>query len=326
MKEKLYNYLKTKKDFVGYEKLEETAVLTAALSEDLVTTFEQSARQKNVMLQISRNIKTRCVYVDKVKYHQILMNVVSNAIKYTRSGGLVRISLRDLPHESPDKCNIEMVVEDTGVGISEEFLPKVYDVFEREQTALTRGIEGTGLGLSIVKKLVDLMHGTINITSRVGDGTRVIVVTPHRVAEEDFAATPASVQPFKKNLSGKNILLADDDPQTCEIVSNLLKSLGADIVCVENGNECYRKVDMAPAGSFDLILMDLKMPRGDGFETTALIRKLDSPRKSKIPIVALSASAFEEEKKAAYEAGVNGHIAKPIDFGELLDLISKLLK
>ena len=310
----------------GYEKLEETAVLTAALSEDLVTTFEQSARQKNVMLQISRNIKTRCVYVDKVKYHQILMNVVSNAIKYTRSGGLVRISLRDLPHESPDKCNIEMVVEDTGVGISEEFLPKVYDVFEREQTALTRGIEGTGLGLSIVKKLVDLMHGTINITSRVGEGTRVIVVTPHRVAEEDFAATPASVQSFKKNLSGKSILLADDDPQTCEIVSNLLKSLGADIVCVENGNECYRKVDMAPAGSFDLILMDLKMPRGDGFETTALIRKLDSPRKSKIPIVALSASAFEEEKKAAYEAGVNGHIAKPIDFGELLDLISKLLK
>ena len=301
-------------------------MLTAALSEDLVTTFEQSARQKNIMLQISRNIKTRCVYVDKVKYHQILMNVVSNAIKYTRGGGLVRISMRDLPNESLDKCNIELVVEDTGVGISEEFLPRVFDVFEREQTALTRGIEGTGLGLSIVKKLVDLMHGTINITSRVGEGTRVIIVTPHRIAEDDFVEPPASVQSFKKSLSGKSILMADDDPQTCEIVSNLLKSVGADIVCVENGNECYRRVDMSPAGSCDLIVMDLKMPRGDGFETTALIRKLDSPRKARIPIVALSASAFDEEKKAAYEAGVNGHIAKPIDFTELLDLIAKLLK
>jgi CheY-like chemotaxis protein len=120
--------------------------------------------------------------------------------------------------------------------------------------------------------------------------------------------------------------MADDDPQSCEIVSKLLKSVGAEIICVENGNECYRQVDMSPAGSFDLILMDLKMPRGDGFETTALIRKLENPRKSRLPIIALSASAFEEEKKAAFEAGVNGHVSKPIDFAELLDLISKLIK
>ena len=310
----------------GYEKLDEAPVLSAALTEDLVTTFEQTARQKNIMLQIARNVKARCVYVDKVKYHQILMNVVSNAIKYTRGGGLVRISMRDLPHEKPDMCNIEMVVEDTGVGISEEFMPRVFDAFEREQSALTRGIDGTGLGLSIVKKLVDMMHGTVNITSRVGEGTRVVVVTPHRIAEDEPASHPAGVQPFAKDLSGKCILMADDDPQSCEIVSKLLKSLGAEIVCVENGNECYRRVDMSPSGSFDLILMDLKMPRGDGFETTALIRKLENPRKAKLPIVALSASAFDEEKKAAFEAGVNGHVAKPIDFTELLDLITKLLK
>ena len=310
----------------GYNKLEETPVLTAALTEDVVTTFEQTARQKNIMLQIARNVKARCIYVDKVKFHQILMNVVSNAIKYTRGGGLVRISIRDLPHENPEMCNIEMVVEDTGVGISEEFLPRVFDAFEREQSALTRGIDGTGLGLSIVKKLVDMMHGTVNITSRVGEGTRVVVVTPHRIAEDEMVQTPPSVQPFKKSLSGKSILMADDDPQSCEIVSKLLKSVGAEIICVENGNECYRQVDMSPAGSFDLILMDLKMPRGDGFETTALIRKLENPRKSRLPIIALSASAFEEEKKAAFEAGVNGHVSKPIDFAELLDLISKLIK
>jgi signal transduction histidine kinase/CheY-like chemotaxis protein len=310
----------------GYDKLEETPVLTAALTEDLVTTFEQTARQKNIMLQIARNIKARCIYVDKVKFHQILMNVVSNAIKYTRGGGLVRISMRDLPHENPEMCNIEMVVEDTGVGISEEFLPRVFGAFEREQSALTRGIDGTGLGLSIVKKLVDMMHGTVNITSRVGEGTRVVVVTPHRIAEDDPVQALPEVQPFKRNLSGKSILMADDDPQSCEIVSNLLTSLGAEIVCVENGNECYRQVDRSPAGSFDLILMDLKMPRGDGFETTALIRKLENPRKSRLPIIALSASAFDEEKKAAFEAGVNGHVSKPIDFAELLDSIAKLIK
>ena len=310
----------------GYEKLEESPVLTAALSEDLVTTFEQSARQKNIMLQISRNVKARCVYVDKVKYHQILMNVVSNAIKYTRSGGLVRISMRDLPHEKPDMCNLEMVVEDTGVGISEEFMPRVFDVFEREQSALTRGIDGTGLGLSIVKKLVDLMHGTINITSRVGEGTRVVVVTPHRLAEEDPVVDSVDIQSYKGLLAGKQILMADDDPQACEIVSKLLRSTGAEIVCVENGNECYRKLDMSPSGSFDVILMDLKMPRGNGFETTSLIRKMENPRKAKTPIIAISASAFEEEKKNAFDAGVDGHIAKPIDFTELLNLIVSLLK
>ena len=311
----------------GYDKLEELPVLTAALTEDLVTTFEQTARQKNIMLQIARNIKARCIYVDKVKYHQILMNVVSNAIKYTRGGGLVRISMRDMPHENPEMCNIELVVEDTGVGISEEFMPKVFDAFEREQSALTRGIDGTGLGLSIVKKLVDMMHGTVNVSSRVGEGTRVVVVTPHRIAEEEpVQVPPTELQTFAKDLSGKSILMADDDPQSCEVVSKLLKSLDAEVTCVENGNECYRQVDRSPAGSFDLILMDLKMPRGDGFETTSLIRKLENPRKSRLPIIALSASAFDEEKKAAFEAGVNGHVAKPIDFAELLELIVKLLE
>ena len=310
----------------GYEKLEERPVLTASLSEDLITTFEQSARQKNVMLQISRNIKYRCVYVDKVKFHQILLNIVSNAIKYTRAGGLVRISLRDLPNETPEMCNIEMVVEDTGVGISEEFLPKVFELFEREQTALTRGIDGTGLGLSIVKKLVDLMHGTVNITSRVGEGTRVVVVVPLRIAEDDIETDPIDVSPFKKSLAGKRVLLADDDLQTCEIVSSMLKSIDAEVICVNSGNECYRKIDLSPAGSFDIVLMDMKMPKGNGFDTTMQIRKIEDRRKAEIPIIALSASAFEEEKQAAFDAGVSAHAAKPIDFAELLSLITRLLK
>lgn len=308
----------------GYERIEETPVLTAELSGNLVSTFELAAQQKSIMLQVSRNIKPRYIYCDKVKIQKVLLNIVGNAIKYTRSQGLVRISLRDLPHETPGMCYIEMVVEDTGVGISEEFLPNVFNAFEREQTPLTRGIGGTGLGLSIVKKLVDLMHGTINITSRVGEGTRVVVVTPHRLATESEPTVKDNSSSARDKFVGKRFLLADDDPVTCEIVSDMIKSVGAEIVCVGSGNECYRRIDMSPAGSFDAVLMDLKMPRGDGFETTARIRKMDDDRKANIIIVALSASAFDEEKQSALDVGMNGHIAKPINFAELIDTLSRL--
>jgi CheY-like chemotaxis protein len=223
-------------------------------------------------------------------------------------------------------CYIEMIVEDTGVGISEEFLPKVFELFEREQSALTRGIDGTGLGLSIVKKLVDLMRGTVKITSRVGEGTRVVVVTPHQIAEDQVEEVSVEESPFKKSLAGKRVLVADDDPQTIEIVSSMLETANADVVSVNTGNDCYRKIDMSPAGSFDVVLMDVKMPKGDGLETTARIRKMEDRRKSKLPIIALSASAFEEEKRAAFDAGVNGHVTKPIDFAELFALIMRLLK
>ena len=308
----------------GYERIEESPVLTAELSGNLVSTFELAAQQKSIMLQVSRNIKPRYIYCDKVKIQKVLLNIVGNAIKYTRSQGLVRISLRDLPHETPGMCYIEMVVEDTGVGISEEFLPNVFNAFEREQTPLTRGIGGTGLGLSIVKKLVDLMHGTINITSRVGEGTRVVVVTPHRLATESEPTVKDNPSSARDKFVGKRFLLADDDPVTCEIVSDMIKSVGAEIVCVGSGNECYRRIDMSPAGSFDAVLMDLKMPRGDGFETTARIRKMDDDRKANIIIVALSASAFDEEKQSALDIGMNGHIAKPINFAELIDTLSRL--
>jgi signal transduction histidine kinase/ActR/RegA family two-component response regulator len=309
----------------GYERIEEMPILTAELSGNLVTTFELAAQQKNIMLQVSRNIRPRYVYGDKVKIQKILLNIVGNAIKYTRSQGLVRISLRDLPHENPDMCYIEMVVEDTGVGISEDFLPNVFNAFEREQTPLTRGINGTGLGLSIVKKLVDLMHGTINITSRVGEGTRVVVVLPHRLVKEDISEKEEKQILLNNQFVGKRILLADDDSVTCEIVSDMIKSVGADIVCVGSGNDCFRKIDMSPAGTFDAVLMDLKMPRGDGIETTARIRKMDDLRKANIVIVALSASAFDEERQAALDVGVNAHVAKPVNMVELINTLSRLM-
>ena len=141
------------------------------------------------------------------------------------------------------------------------------------------------------------MRGTVKITSRVGEGTRVVVVTPHQIADDQIEETPVEESPFKKSLAGKRILVADDDPQTIEIVSSMLETVNADVVSVNTGNDCYRKIDMSPAGSFDVVLMDIKMPKGDGLETTARIRKMEDRRKSRLPIIALSASAFEEEKQ-----------------------------
>ena len=167
----------------GKDELNEKPVLMAEIGDKLVATFEQMACQKNILFQVSRNFTVPCIYIDKMKYQQILLNIVSNAIKFTRERGLVRVLLENMPHESDGMCFVRLVVEDTGVGISESFLPKIFDDFEREQSALTRDTYGMGLGLSIVKQLVDLMHGTIEVSSRVGEGTRVVVKTPHRIAD-----------------------------------------------------------------------------------------------------------------------------------------------
>ncbi len=309
----------------GVETLDETPVYTLEMTNWIVATFEQAAIQKNVLLQVSRNFKNQYVYADKVKIQQILLNVVSNAIKFTREHGLVRVSLRDCAHETPGMCNVEIVVEDTGVGISEEFMPRIFDEFEREQTALTRNVEGTGLGLSIVKKLVDLMHGTVKVTSRVGEGTRVVLTLPLRTANEDDVSPKADQNATHVKLAGKHALLVDDDPKTCEIVGEILKDAGMRVVCVESGSECVQKIDYSAAGSFDVILMDLRLPGMDGFETARKVRQLENPRNAKIPILALTANVFDEDRQRANKAGMNGLISKPVTPSELFGMLGQVL-
>jgi CheY-like chemotaxis protein len=305
--------------------LDETPVYTLEMTNWIVATFEQAAIQKNVLLQVSRNFKNQYVYADKVKIQQILLNVVSNAIKFTREHGLVRVSLRDCAHETPGMCNVEIVVEDTGVGISEEFMPRIFDEFEREQTALTRNVEGTGLGLSIVKKLVDLMHGTVKVTSRVGEGTRVVLTLPLRTANEDDVSPKADQNATHVKLAGKHALLVDDDPKTCEIVGEILKDACMRVVCVESGSECVQKIDYSAAGSFDVILMDLRLPGMDGFETARRVRQLENPRNAKIPILALTANVFDEDRQRANKAGMNGLISKPVTPSELFGMLGQVL-
>ena len=308
----------------GVEHLDEVPVLTAEMTDKIVATFEQAALQKNILIQVSRNFKNHYVYADKVKVQQILLNVVSNAIKYTREHGLVRISMKELPHETAGMCYIEMVVEDTGVGISEDFLPHIFDEFEREQTALTRRVEGTGLGLSIVKKLVDLMHGTINVTSRVGEGTKVVVVTPHRIANEVVLKNDDNLNQ-NVNLVGKRALLVDDDSMTCEIVGDMLSDLGIEVNCVSDGEACIRKLDFTPAGTYDVVLMDLRLPKMDGFDAAKQIRGFENKQKANIPIIALTANVFEDDLKKVTDVGMNGYVTKPVDASELFKKLSSAL-
>ena len=309
----------------GVETLNETSVYTLEMTNWIVATFEQAAHQKNILLQVSRNFKNQYVYADKVKIQQILLNVVSNAIKFTRENGLVRISLRDYSHETPGMCNVEIVVEDTGVGISEDFMPRIFDEFEREQTALTRNVEGTGLGLCIVKKLVDLMQGTVKVTSRVGEGTRVVLTLPLKTTNVASVAPKAHRDVPHVNLAGKHVLLVDDDPKTCEIVGEMLKDAGMKVVCVESGTECVQRIDYSAVGSFDVILMDLRLPGMDGFETARKIRKLDNPRNANIPILALTANVFDEDRLRASRAGMKGLIAKPVISSELFGMLAQVL-
>ena len=308
----------------GVETLNEAPMLTLRMSDWLVATFEQAALQKNVLLQVSRNFSNNSVVADKVKIQQILLNVVSNAIKFTREQGLVRVSLRDIPHETPGMCYVEIVVEDTGVGISEEFMPKIFNDFEREQSPLTRGITGVGLGLSIVKKLVDLMHGTIEITSRVGEGTRVVVRTPHKIAQWTDNSSPKLTTNLPSTFVGKRVLVVDDDPMSREIIGAMLKDWKLDYSCVSNGPACIHKLEFVPPGTFNAVLINLQLPQLNGFEVMQHIRKMENPQKANIPVLAMVACTDEVDREKIFAAGMCGYVTKPIDSEYLKESLSKV--
>ena len=249
---------------------------------------------------------------------------MSNAIKFTREQGLVRVSLRDIPHETPGMCYVEIVVEDTGVGISEEFMPKIFNDFEREQSPLTRGITGVGLGLSIVKKLVDLMHGTIEITSRVGEGTRVVVRTPHKIAQWTDNSSPKLTTNLPSTFVGKRVLVVDDDPMSREIIGAMLKDWKLDYSCVSNGPACIHKLEFVPPGTFNAVLINLQLPQLNGFEVMQHIRKMENPQKANIPVLAMVACTDEVDREKIFAAGMCGYVTKPIDSEYLKESLSKV--
>jgi len=260
------------------------------------------------------------IYCDRLKLQKVMLNLLSNAIKYTPQGGTVSMSvvIIDPPQNGMTR---RLVVEDNGIGMSEEFLTKLYEPFSQEHRAEAGNVAGTGLGLTIVKRIVDLMNGTITVESRINKGTKFVIDLPISRIEEDHGESASSVQVVA--LKGKNILLCEDNDLNAEIATLLLKEQGVEVTRAENGQAGVELFAASPEGFFYSILMDLRMPVLDGYAATKAIRKLKRSDAPDIPIIALSADAFEENKNTASEAGMTGYLTKPIDPAKLVIELSK---
>ncbi|MDO4500281.1 MAG: transporter substrate-binding domain-containing protein [Erysipelotrichaceae bacterium] len=311
----------------GKVYLEETVCDSMEFFSEIQTLFDPLTKEKNIDFKCNGNIKHRYFYTDKTKMREVFLNIVSNAVKYTPNGGKVTVTYDEFPSNIEGVSDCQIVVEDTGVGISEDFLPHIFDSFSRERSSTISGVNGTGLGMAIVKKYVDIMNGTINIESEVGKGTKVTLLIPHRFVEEEVVKEIKEVESEEASIdfNGKRILMAEDNELNAEIAMEILKEHGFIVDWVQDGLKCFDKLNEMEAGHYDLIMMDIQMPVLDGYKATKKIRNMEDKAKANIPIIAMTANAFTEDKKNAYEAGMNEHVAKPIDIANLLSVLANVL-
>jgi CheY-like chemotaxis protein/anti-sigma regulatory factor (Ser/Thr protein kinase) len=266
------------------------------------------------------------VFCDPIKLREVFLNILSNAYKYTESGGKVHMLLEEIPCDREGYVLYRTTISDTGIGMSEEFVPHIFEEFSREKNTTDNKIEGTGLGMPIVKRLIELMDGTIEVVSEKGRGSSFIVTIPHKIAERSSLVDHSRVEIDPRLFSGKRILLAEDNELNAEIALEILNENGFEVERAEDGQQCVAMLQRAEADYYDLILMDIQMPNMNGYETTRAIRRMDDPGKAEIPIIAMTANAFEEDKREAYRSGMNGHLAKPVNVQELLKLLAGILK
>ena len=309
----------------GTVVVEEVAINTKNFGVSIFNVFSEMMAEKNIEFTHDDLVVHHNVYCDPTKMREVFMNLLSNAYKYTKPGGKVHVRLRELPSNREGYAFFETSVSDTGVGMSAEFLAHIFEEFSRENTSTANKIEGTGLGMPIVKRLVELMCGKIRVSSEKGVGTTFVVVLPHRIADEIEDAEPENVVADETVFEGKRILLAEDNDLNAEIAEEILTSAGFMIERAEDGAICYEKIVSSETGYYDLVLMDIQMPNMDGYQATRAIRALADKEKANIPIIAMTANAFEEDRSKAVNVGMNGHIAKPIDVTELLRELAKVL-
>lgn len=323
----------------GTLKLEHAPVYLPDVLENLkaIIQTDSSAKQLKFCAD-TKNMVHKNVITDKLRLNQVLLNILENAVKYTRPGGKIYFQIQELKEQEPGFAKYEFRVKDTGIGMSEEFIAHIFEPFSREQTSTVSGIEGMGLGMAIVKKIVDRMDGTIAVKSGQGKGTEVTVILPFKVSgqpnewEANTRKKIVQIQRFSEDknfenlFKGKKILLTEDNELNREIAVELLKEEGFILDTAEDGTIAVEKMRTAKPGQYDLILMDIQMPIMDGYEATRQIRKLENPETANIPIVAITANAFEEDRQKALEAGMNEHVSKPIDMERLLEIMKKVLK
>lgn len=298
------------------------------IRQTLFEIFGDEAKKKNIALHYTINVEHEHILTDTTKVKEIFVNILSNAIKYTLSGGSVMINIDELVCDEPGYMMVRTRVSDTGIGMSQDYLTKIFDAFTRERNTTKSKITGSGLGMSIVKRYVDLLGGTIDVESEPGKGSTFTVTLKHRIADESYYVKKhdEGAGTASKILEGRNILLAEDNDLNAEIAEAILERAGLKTERVEDGIQCVNKITKMPVGTYDMILMDIQMPRMDGYKATQAIRHLPDKDKACIPIVAMTANAFEEDKRDAVAAGMNGHIAKPIQIDKLLSMLAEVLR
>ena len=292
------------------------------------TVFEEDIRKKNLQYSADLDVYHTFIFCDRVKLQEIMLNIISNAIKYTSDGHAVHVKIYEKDSENPRKARFIFTCEDTGIGMSEEYLPHIFEEFSREHTTTENKVAGTGLGLPIVKSMIELMGGSIQVESTQGVGTKFTVdISFDMASEADVYRDQISEQPdVLEKLEGKRILLAEDNDLNAEIAIELLAEQKIITDRAEDGAECLDKLEKADSGYYDMILMDIQMPVMDGYDAAARIRRMKDEKKASIPIIAMTANAFAEDRQKAISMGMNDHVAKPIDMNVLLPVIAKYIR
>lgn len=291
-----------------------------------IAMFRNQADSKGQTITVTTHLLHPYVYVDIPHMTEVCTNLVSNAVKYTGAGGTICCDITQKPGEKEGWCNAVITVADNGIGMSQEFQKHIFEPFERERTSTVSKVEGSGIGMGIVKKLVGLMGGTVAVESKIGVGSTFTVTIPCRIASEDETQAKRETNPSdQKCLCGTRILLTEDNDLNAEIATELLQEEGCTVDRAKDGVECVDMLEKAANGTYQLILMDIQMPVMNGYDAARKIRRLDDPQKANIPIIAMTANAFTEDRQAALDAGMNDHIAKPINMNILVPTLRKYL-
>ncbi len=324
--ELLSNILEMARIESGQTVVDEKVCKLERFDSTLTSIFKEEVTRKNLKFRKEIRVEHDWIWCDPARVQEVFLNLISNAVKYTPEGGSITLRLEELHSDREGYALYKAVIEDTGIGISKEFLPFIFDEFTRERNTTQCKISGTGLGMPIAKKLVDVMGGTLTVESEVGRGTRITVILPCRLADEKSAqeAHEAQAGAAAGDFTGKRLLLAEDNDLNAEIATEILEEVGFTVERAGDGVICVDMLQKAEPGYYDLVLMDIQMPNMNGYQATEWIRVLPG-KQGEIPIIAMTANAFEEDKQRAFAAGMDGHIAKPIDVEKLLGKLSEFL-
>ena len=291
-----------------------------------IAMFQNQADSKGQTLTVTAQLQHPYVYADIPHLTEVCTNLVSNAVKYTGACGTIHCDITQKPGKKEGWCDTVITVADNGIGMSQEFQKHIFEPFERERTSTVSKVEGSGIGMGIVKKLVGLMGGTVEVESKIGVGSTFTVTIPCRIAsQEETQAKRETGSSDQKSLSGTKILLAEDNDLNAEIAVELLQEEGCTVDRAKDGVECVDMLEKAANGTYQLILMDIQMPVMNGYDAAKKIRRMDDLPKADIPIIAMTANAFSEDKQAALDAGMNDHVSKPINMNILVPTIQKYL-